>query len=164
MRAGGDPQRDSCVTEVMRAEMPKAGCCRRRHSEPPAPNVKRHITALGCREDEILGGAGEGGQVLAEGLGSDPGERNAAVTRPGLGRPEVEVAPDVDDGLDDGYLAPKNVDPLGPEAEELAGPQTAIGGGGGQRPDSGDPWTTRSQAQARRWPLLDLRRIPRFPR
>ena len=67
-------------------------------------------------------------QVLAEGLGSDPGERDGAMARPGLGRPEVEVAPDVDDRLGDGHLAPKDVDPLGPEAEELAGSQTAVGG------------------------------------
>jgi hypothetical protein len=40
----------------------------------------------------------------------------------------VKVAPDVDHRLGNGHLAPKDVDPLGPEAEELVGPQTAVGG------------------------------------
>ena len=45
-----------------------------------------------------------------------------------LGGPKWRWTPDVDDRLGDGHLAPKDVDPLGPEAEELARTKTPVGG------------------------------------
>ncbi|HEX3449837.1 MAG TPA: hypothetical protein VHS97_16405 [Isosphaeraceae bacterium] len=148
MRAGSDPECDRRVAEVVRPEVAQTGSLRRRHPEATTPDVERHRAALRRREDEIFGRAGERGQMIAQWLRGDPGERDGAISRSSLGRTEVQVTADVDHCFGDRHLAPKDVDPLGSEAEELACPQTPVSGekhdglvarvhGGGERVNLG---------------------------
>ena len=60
------------------------------HTAPEAlpPHVELHRSALRSREDEVVGVAVVGAQVLGQRVGGDEGERDRPAAGPGLRRPK----------------------------------------------------------------------------
>lgn len=75
--------------------------------------------------------------MVGKRIGSRSGEGNDPRACPSLGWTEVEMTTDVNGRLRDGHGAPQQVDSLGPQAEELASPESAVCGEEDRRPVAG---------------------------
>ena len=100
-------------------------------------------------------------QLLGQGLDHDPGEPDPPVASSGLGRPEMQVAADLGDDLDDLDHPQAQVDAAAAKPSHLADPKAAIGTKQHQRPIAGPDAVRQpnnlSRGQKAHLPTLDPR-------
>jgi hypothetical protein len=123
---GGDPQSDRGVPQIVRPKGPEIGCFDCWRPESLAPRVQVYRSAFRGCADEVLRSARVRLQVLGQWLRGHARERNDSATCARLGRPDVQVASDVNHDFGDVDRASESVDAFRSQPKEFAGSETTV--------------------------------------